>query len=98
MRSHCCDQMRTHVQAGTEPPAVAASDRPVVYDAVFDEYCLPHSAGLATPLITYCPWCGAELPESKRDRWFTELYRTGHGPDDPDLDPRFRTDTWWAEP
>jgi hypothetical protein len=96
MRAHCCDQMRTHVEAVTEPPALATSDRPVVYDAVFDEYCLPHGPALATPLITFCPWCGATLPESKRDRWFAELQRCGHGPDDPDLDDRFRTDTWWS--
>jgi hypothetical protein len=28
-------------------------------------------------LIRFSPFCGAELPESKRDAWFSELQRLG---------------------
>jgi hypothetical protein len=98
MRDHCCDQMRSHVKGVTEPPALVASHLPVVYDAVFDEYALHHDDGPARPPISYCPWCGAALPESKRERWFAELRRRGNRPDDPDLDDRYRSDRWWGEP
>ena len=33
----------------------------------------------------------------KRERWFDELARHGVGPDDPDLDERFRSDAWWRD-
>ncbi len=88
--------MRTHVQAITEPAALVASDRAVLYDVVFDEYCLAaQGTTLATEVLMFCPWCGVDLPASKRERWFDELVRLGVGPDDPGLDDRFRSDAWW---
>lgn len=96
MRQHCCESMRTNVRPVTEPPVLVASDRPVVYDLVFDEYCLANPGEtIVVELIAFCPWCGAELPASKRDRWFAELRRRGCTPDDPDLDARFQSDRWW---
>ncbi|HET6953111.1 MAG TPA: hypothetical protein VFI47_22205 [Acidimicrobiales bacterium] len=99
MRVHCCEGMRSHVEAVEEPALLAASDRPVVYDAVFDEYALARN--LVAPgaeVISFCPFCGAELPTSKRDQWFDELRRRGLDPDDPALDGRFRSDAWWSDP
>jgi uncharacterized protein DUF6980 len=100
MREHCCDLMRRHVQAISEPAALVASDRAVLYDLVFDEYCLAaQGTALAAEVLLYCPWCGVGLPASKRERWFSELDRLGIGPDDPRLDDRYRSDAWWrAEP
>jgi hypothetical protein len=96
MREHCCEPMRTHVQAISEPAALVASDRAVLYDLVFDEYCLAaQDTALAAEVLHYCPWCGVSLPASKRARWFSELDRLGIGPDDPRLDDRYRSDAWW---
>ena len=98
MRTHCCEQMRAHVQAVSEPAALVAADRAVLYDLVFDEYCLAgQGMTLSAEVLTWCPWCGRRLPPSKRERWFDELAREGLGPDDPDLDERFRTDAWWRD-
>jgi hypothetical protein len=88
--------MRRHVQAISEPAALVASDRAVLYDLVFDEYCLAaQGTALAAEVLLYCPWCGLGLPASKRERWFSELDRLGIGPDDPRLDDRYRSDAWW---
>src|SRR5262245_59030186 len=46
MRDHCCDDMTTHLQVGDVPGAAAAPGRHVVYDSVFDEYCLVREGGL----------------------------------------------------
>ena len=90
--------MRAHVQAVSEPVALVAADRAVLYDLVFDEYCLAgQGMTLSAEVLTWCPWCGRRLPPSKRERWFDELAREGLGPDDPDLDERFRTDAWWRD-
>lgn len=70
--------------------------RPVAYDPVFDEYQLRSVVRpLARVALTFCPWCGRALPESKRDRWYDALDAAGTTPDDPDLDPRFRSSAWW---
>lgn len=98
MRDHCCDGMRTHVQATSEPAALVAADRAVLYDVVFDEYSLAGGGRQGAEVLAYCPFCGADLPASKRDRWFGELARRGLDPDDPALDDRFRSDAWWRAP
>jgi len=98
MRAHCCDGMRAHVQATTEPAALVAADRAVLYDMVFDEYSLAGAGSLGCDVLAYCPWCGAATPSSKRDLWFAELARRGLDPDDPRLDARYRSDEWWRSP
>jgi Domain of unknown function (DUF6980) len=90
--------MDAHLEVGDLPAAAAAPGRHVVYDAVFDEYCLVREGGLDASPIIHCPWCGAGLPESKRDLWFAELAQRGLSADDPALDEAFRTDAWWASP
>ena len=88
--------MYAHLQVGDVPAAAAAPGRHVVYDAVFDEYCIVRDGGLDAAPITHCPWCGDQLPRSKRDAWFAALAERGLSPDDPALDESFRTDAWWA--
>jgi hypothetical protein len=97
MRDHCCDEMRRHLEVGDVPAAAAAPGRHVVYDTVFDEYCLVREGGLDAAPISHCPWCGSVLPESKRDLWFAELAQRGFTADDPGLDEAFRTDAWWRQ-
>jgi len=89
--------MRRHLEVGDVPAAAAAPGRHVVYDTVFDEYCLVREGGLDAAPISHCPWCGSELPDSKRDLWFAELALRGLTADDPGLDEAFRSDTWWRQ-
>jgi len=52
--------------------------------------------GSSVMQMRFCPWCGSELPESKRDLWFDTL--AGLGFDDPWQQPipdEFRSDQWW---
>ena len=90
--------MRAHVQAVSEPAALVAGDRAVLYDLVFDEYCLVREGGLDAAPISHCPWCGSVLPASKRDLWYAELARRGLSPDDEGLDEAFLSDAWWSRP
>ena len=71
----------------------------VSYFAKFDEYGLIiHDGAQSCISIQFCPWCGARLPESQRDRWFDEWAALGF--DDPfvqDIPQRFQTDAWYLE-
>jgi hypothetical protein len=90
--------MDGHLQVTTVPAPHVVGDRPVVYDAVFDEYRLTSGTGVPdAAVLAACPWCGTRLPPSKREDWFRELDRLGVGPDDPSLPERYRTDAWWYE-
>jgi len=69
------------------------ADALMVYNEIFDEYGLPvHDGGASYVLIGNCPWCGARLPESQRDRWFDETET--FGVDDENLPPKYLTRAW----
>ena len=90
--------MTRHV-AGCDdhPDPTDCPDALVSYSARFDEYGVRiHDGGSSSLLISFCPWCGASLPASRRDEWFTTL--EGMGFDDPweqDLPSEFTTDAWY---
>jgi hypothetical protein len=75
----------------------ACPDALVHYIEKFDEYGLiVHDGGSSTIEVNFCPWCGAQLPASKRTRWFEELARRGF--DDPlsqNIPDDFRSSRWW---
>ncbi len=66
----------------------------VSYDPRFDEYTIPSGDGLQQ--LSYCPFCGERLPESKRDQWFEQLEARGVA--DPwreALPAEYHSDAWW---
>ena len=87
---HACDQMRTYV----DDPRL-----PVGYTPRFREYWIPLVDGHAYQRINFCPWCGADLPDSLRYEYFDAL--EGIDPEFDvmtelsDLPAEFRGDSWW---
>lgn len=76
--------------------AVADPDTPIAYSESFREYGLEYQDGGTSVLgIRFCPWCGAHLPESLRDRWLQEIGELGFEPGDPQIPPSFASDRWW---
>ncbi len=68
--THCCEQMteRVNFRCDMHPDVFECADNLIHYSQRFDEYLLiVHDGGSSGVLISYCPWCGAKLPESKRD-------------------------------
>jgi hypothetical protein len=57
---------------------------------------LVHDGGMSSLTIRFCPWCGARLPESLRDRWFEELAAHGIDPWQDDIPEPFRSSAWWS--
>jgi hypothetical protein len=52
-----------------------------------------HDGGASYVLITHCPWCGATLPEGKRDRWFDETEALALT-DDASLPAKYLSRAW----
>ena len=63
----------------------------------FDEYGLIiHDGSSSIITISFCPWCGKKLPESKSDLWFDTLEKMGY--DDPftdDIPDEFNSGEWY---
>lgn len=80
------------------PDPFQCPDRLVVYVPKFDEYGLiVHDGGSSYIVIKFCPWCGARLPPSKRDRWFDKLASLGFKDPVKQRIPReFLSDEWYA--
>ena len=98
MRTHCCDDMTRAVSSSCDvhQDRFDCPDALVQYLPKFDEYgIIVHDGGTAVSGIRFCPWCGTQLPDSKRDRWFDELARRGIDADSEDIPSEFRSDEWW---
>jgi hypothetical protein len=95
---HCCDRMRAEVARnyGVGVARFRCPDSLVEYVPKFDEYgIIVHDGGSSKVQILFCPWCGARLPESKRDRWFDELEKRGLNPLSDPIPPEFESDGWY---
>ena len=97
--NHCCDQMRDCIEFKCElhVDPYECPDSLVIYIEKFDEYGLiVHDGGTSFVCISYCPWCGIKLPESKRDRWFDELERMGYSdPTEQNIPTRYQSGEWY---
>lgn len=85
--THCCPSMAA---------AIDDSAVPVIFIPKFREYGLQIlDGGTSFQVLNFCPWCGARLPPSLRDRWFDEMERMGLDPSNPDAIPDEYKDHHW---
>jgi hypothetical protein len=73
-------------------------DQVIYHSLIFDEYgIIIHDGGSAVYTISYCPFCGKKLPDSKRDRWFDELEALGYESPlvDDDIPKNYESDAWY---
>ena len=96
--SYCCEAMRREVESSCaqHPSCSDCPDALVGYSAKFREYGLiAHAGGTCVVGISFCPWCGARLPDLLRDEWFSELERLGIDPWSGEVPDRFQSAAWW---
>lgn len=86
----CCEMMECFLNNNELNKIIQYSDR-------FDEYGIViHDGGNSSIIINYCPWCGKELPKSKRDKWFDTLEKLGFiNPLEEDIPIEFKSNLWW---
>ncbi|MET8167527.1 hypothetical protein ABZT34_25245 [Streptomyces sp. NPDC005329] len=97
MIDHCCAEMTRQADWRCQEHAdvFACPDALVRFEPRFREYGLiVHDGGSASREIGFCPWCGARLPESRRDRWFDALEARGIDPWEDEVPPEFEDDRW----
>jgi hypothetical protein len=84
-------------KCGTNSNPFKCPDNLIYRSQRFDEYgIIIHDGGHSYLLISYCPWCGKKLPESKRDLWFETLRKLGF--DNPVVQvipEKFKSDKWY---
>jgi hypothetical protein len=75
-KKHCCNDMtdRVNYVCHQHEDPFDCPDNLIFYSSKFDEYgIIVHDGGSSFIEISFCPWCGAKLPMSKRDLWFDTL-------------------------
>jgi hypothetical protein len=79
-RTHCCEAM-THQASLSSPfaesPLLGTTDKRVYWSPLLNEYGLICQPSPEILQIAFCPFCGSELPPSRRDEWFRKLEATG---------------------
>lgn len=66
---HCCEEMRKRVEYVCEEhrSSFECPDSLIYFSKSFEEYGLIiHDGGNSFITISFCPFCGTKLPESKR--------------------------------
>jgi hypothetical protein len=99
--SHCCQRMTDAVnyRCHQHPDPFDCPDSLFHYTPKFDEYgIIVHDGGSSSVLIFFCPFCGARLPDSKRDLWFEKLEALGiSASSETDIPKEFQTDEWFRK-
>ena len=97
---YCCEFMKYYLELNLdETKNIKSLEQIVIYERKFDEYGIViHDGGESYIEIKYCPWCGKELPKSKRALWFDKLEEMGiESPDEEQIPKEFETDAWWKK-
>jgi hypothetical protein len=99
-KDHCCAAMTSQVNTCSKlgaSPFEGSTDQRIYWSSLWDEYgllCQPSTEILS---IGYCPFCGTQLPKSRRKEWFEKLEAAGwHTWGDPI--PQEFLEIGWAGP
>lgn len=99
MNTHCCEKMTHQVnnKCDVHPRPEDCPDVLISFVEKFREYGIfVHDGGTSSVSIAFCPWCGNELPDSLRDRWFHELELLGFdSPFEQAIPHQYITDAWY---
>lgn len=75
--------------------AVKDNEFPIYYSSAYQEFGLKLSCGYEYLILEYCNWCGAQLPNSRRDEWFESLEKQGIDPWENDVPINYLSSSWW---
>lgn len=99
MVKHCCEDIQKNGTLGCDlhGDKYECPDVLISYVEKFDEYgIIIHDGGSSSISINYCPFCGAKLPNSKRDIWFDELESLGYDdPSEENIPDQYKSGEWY---
>lgn len=96
--THCCDSMQAHIdfRCRNHTSIYDCPDSILSFSDKYDEYgIIIHDGGTSSIVITFCPFCGTELPDSKRDLWFETLESKGLDPWEGETPVQYDQYGWW---
>jgi hypothetical protein len=95
---HCCLSM-AYYAAHPIRNDHQGPNRVIDWYSAWDEYRIPITYdGYASTLISFCPWCGRKLRDSKQKLWYDTLYRLGYtDPGEQEIPEEFNSDKWWRD-
>src|SRR5262249_6702406 len=100
-RRYPCVHLAYYTSAWCAEHADPTADTPeaaVIYNPRFDELGI-YLYDRSVLGIRHCPWCGAKLPESRRDEWLQRARALGiEDPKDPRLPTELKSDAWYRKP
>ena len=104
MVEHCCEEMKNRIEhtCDVHDSPFDCADHIIYYSDVFDEYgIIIHDGGSSYITINYCPFCGKQLPKSKRDIYFNilenDLNYSNEDIWDGKIPEEFKSDAWWQK-
>ncbi|MEV6038259.1 hypothetical protein AB0L65_44420 [Nonomuraea sp. NPDC052116] len=97
MVEHSCESMVRQVtwECDQHADPFDCPDALITFNERFIEYGLIiHDGGTSVIVISYCPWCGMRLTESRRDRWFDALEALGVDPSTDEIPTEYQDGRW----
>lgn len=97
---HCCAQMRRALKlnCSIHKNKYQCPDVLISYSPKFDEYgIIIHDGGESQVMIKFCPFCGAKLPLSKRNKWFNLMERLGINIHNDKIPEIYLNYGWWLK-
>jgi len=112
MVNYCCEMMKKNIYENRENKIYTGDkeDKVIYYNSQFDEYGIPiydnlqfdeHGKSISKSnsciIIHFCPWCGNNLPESKRDLFFSIIEKLGcnYIYDHDCIPKKYKKFGWW---
>lgn len=100
---HCCDDMNRKTLCIDKIECLnnlPDENKIIYFSSRFREYGIPikdrKRVSSSYIAIQFCPWCGKQLPYSKRDEWFDELEKMGYeSPLDQEIPEEFKNSLWY---
>lgn len=96
-KEHCCPEMTEQANLAhshAKSALLGSTDKRIYRSPVFDEYGLIRQPSAEILVIAHCPFCGARLPASLRERWLEKFDRTGWQTWGDPIPREFLTEVW----
>ena len=95
----CCKDMIGHLYVEDQGLILDDGDKEdkvIWYISKYNEYGIPLYDQMSFIEIKCCPWCGRELPNSLRDKWFDEVEKYGDiALLEESYPEKYKTWEWW---
>jgi hypothetical protein len=98
IKEHCCSEMSEQANMlypNAESRLLGSTDKRIYWSVIFEEYGLICQPSAEILHIKHCPFCGKQLPNSRRNEWFERLEAEGWKTWGDPIPERMLSIDWW---